>query len=69
MTGKHIHIYVPYPLRNTMLHDIHDATHPGLRTTLREATRLYYWPNIIIIIIKKDWQCKAGRGRLTPYQS
>ena len=25
--------------------------------------------NIIIIIIKKDWQCKAGRWRLTPYQS
>ena len=24
---------------------------------------------IIIIIIKKDWQCKAGRGILTPYQS
>ena len=24
---------------------------------------------IIIIIIKKDWQCKDGRGRLTPYQS
>ena len=24
---------------------------------------------IIIIIIQKDWQCKAGRGRLTPYQS
>ena len=24
---------------------------------------------IIIIIIKKDSQCKAGRGRLTPYQS
>ena len=24
---------------------------------------------IIIIIIKKDCQCKAGRGRLTPYQS
>ena len=23
----------------------------------------------IIIIIKKDWQCEAGRGRLTPYQS
>ena len=22
---------------------------------------------IIIIIIKKDWQCQAGRGRLTPY--
>ena len=24
---------------------------------------------IIIIIIKKDRQCKAGRGRLTRYQS
>ena len=24
---------------------------------------------IIIIIIKRDWQCKAGRERLTPYQS
>ena len=23
----------------------------------------------IIIIIKKEWQCKASRGRLTPYQS
>ena len=22
-----------------------------------------------IIIIKKEWQCKAGRERLTPYQS
>ena len=24
---------------------------------------------IIIIIIKKDWEYKAGRGRFTPYQS
>ena len=24
---------------------------------------------IIIIIIKIGWQCKAGRERLTPYQS
>ena len=24
---------------------------------------------IIIIIIEKDWQCMAGRGKLTPYQS
>ena len=24
---------------------------------------------IFIIIIKKDWQCKTGRGRLPPYQS
>ena len=22
-----------------------------------------------IIIIKNNWQCKAGKGRLTPYQS
>ena len=25
--------------------------------------------NGLAIIIKKDWQCKAGRGRLPPYQS
>ena len=24
---------------------------------------------IIIIIIKSGWQCKAGRERVTPYQS
>ena len=24
---------------------------------------------IIIVIIKRNWQCKTGRGRLTPYQS
>ena len=27
------------------------------------------WVFIIIITIKKDCQCKAGRGRLTHYQS
>ena len=46
ITGKNIRIYVPRPLRNTMLHDIHDATHPGLHTTLGEATRLCYCPNM-----------------------
>ena len=30
---------------------------------------IFIMETIIIIIIKKDWQCKAGRGRLTPYQS
>ena len=44
INGQHIH--VPHPLRNTMLHDVHDTTHPGLHTTLREATRLYYWPHM-----------------------
>ena len=24
---------------------------------------------ILLLLLKKDWQCKAGRGRLTPYQS
>ena len=31
---------------------------------------IYRYNNIVIIIvIKKDLQCKARRGRLTPYQS
>ena len=25
--------------------------------------------HVLLLFIKKDWQCKAGRGRLTPYQS
>ena len=46
INGQHIRIHVPHPLRNTMFYYVHDATHPGLRTTLREATRLYYWPHM-----------------------
>ena len=30
---------------------------------------IYEYATYIIIIIKKDWQCKAGRGRLTPNHS
>ena len=43
----------------------------GLNINLLDpiATENYFINNFIIIIIKKDWQCKAGRGRLTPYQS
>ena len=32
-------------------------------------TAIHYISIIIIIIIKKGWQCKAWRVRLTPYQS
>ena len=64
INGKHIRIYVPHPLQDTMLHDIHDATHPGLRTTLWEATRLYYWPNMRRDV--KNWtqacqRCQAAK--------
>ena len=30
---------------------------------------MLFLQDMINIIIKKGWQCKAGRGRLTPYQS
>ena len=23
---------------------------------------------LLLLLLKEDWQCKAGRGRLTPYQ-
>ena len=42
-----------------------ERLHNGSLVEVPTAERLH----IIIIIIKKDWQCKAGRGRLTPYQS
>ena len=34
-----------------------------------ENNDVAYFIIVIIIIIKKDWQWKAGRGRLSPYQS
>ena len=66
VNGEHIRIYVPHPLRNTMLHDIHNATHPGLRTTIREATCLYYWPNMKRDI--KNWTqaCHRAKQRRSP---
>ena len=57
-------IYVPHPLRNTLLHDMHDTTHPGLRTTLREATRLYYWPHMnrdVMNWTKACLHCQAAK--------
>ena len=38
----------------------------GLNITIADRRRGL---NIFIIIIKRDWQCKAGRERSTPYQS
>ena len=35
---------MPHPLRNILLHDLHDTAHPGVRNTLREAQQRYYWP-------------------------
>ena len=37
--------------------------------TTRQDEQIQEPETFIIIIIKKYWQCKAGRGRLTPYQS
>ena len=49
---------------------------PGVRVAvaeslIRDLVRVSEWCDLcgIIIIIKKDWQCLAGKGRLTPYQS
>ena len=32
-------------------------------------TYIYVNKLIIIVVIKKGWQCKAGRERITPYQT
>ena len=39
-----LRIYVPHPLRNILLHDLHDMAHTGVRNTLREAQQRYYCP-------------------------
>ena len=35
--NNNLRIYVPHPLCNILLHDLHDTAHPGVRNTLREA--------------------------------
>ena len=41
------------------------AVHRDVHTAVYSCTAVYDY----VIIIKKYWQCKAVRGRLTPYQS
>ena len=42
--NNNLRIYVPHPLRNILLHDLHDTAHSGVKNTLREAQQRYYWP-------------------------
>ena len=42
---------------------------PIINVLFRLISFKYKLKTIIIIIIKRDWQCKAGRERSTPYQS
>ena len=53
---------------NLLLHKL--AEHLNIKnfdlTLLKIFIKLWIF---IIIIIKRDWQCKAGSERLTPYQS
>ena len=53
-------------------HQIAFIQYVNQNTSTLAQTRIILYMNdtiIIIIIIKKYWQCKAGKGRLTPYQS
>ena len=38
--------YIPAPLRDAMLHIVHDASHPGTRTTTREVCKRFFWPDM-----------------------
>ena len=42
--NNNLRIYVPHPLRNILLDDLHNTAHPDVRNTLREAQQRYYWP-------------------------
>ena len=57
--------YHPQNSVNLPWHFLHSTLHLFLGGDGLGHRYIYY----IIIIIKKDWQCTAGRGRLTPYQS
>lgn len=44
-TGKN-RAFVPEPLRATIFNSIHGLSHPGIRSTRKKVTNLYFWPNM-----------------------
>ena len=54
---------------NWCKHNCNSSDRKAELLSVFNGTSFYYLNSIIIIIIKKDWQCKSGTGRLTPYQS
>lgn len=59
-----LRIYMPLPLYNTLLHDLHDTSHPGVGNVLREAQQWYYWPLMwrdITNWIKACLHCPAAK--------
>ena len=49
-----------------MFHTLQSALDSGQEVRI---VPMEFCMNSVIIINKKYWQCKSGRGRLTPYQS
>lgn len=38
--------YVPRPMREQIFKSIHNIAHPGIRSTRRKISKLYFWPNM-----------------------
>ena len=49
--------YIPKPLRDTMLHVLHDVAHPGVWATLRLVQDWYFWPNMRRDVINWTRKC------------
>ena len=56
-------------LRESDIHHISTKTPAPQYQPIDRKKRNGKFLDCIIIIIKKYWKCKAGRERLTPYQS
>ena len=39
-------VHIPAPLRAAVLHMVHVVSHPGTRTTIREITKRFFWPDM-----------------------
>ena len=64
-----IHSYITVYTRMLLYTLVCYCIHSYVTTYTRILPYTLVCYRIIIIIIKKDWQCQAGRGRMTPYQS
>ena len=45
------------------------ARPPKVPMIVRFGSLYLHLKALLLLLLKKDWQCKAGRGRWTPYQS
>lgn len=56
-TGKN-RPYLPKPLRESIFHSLHDLSHPSVRTTRKQVSKVYFWPNMSVDLNRWSTNCE-----------